>query len=202
MSFKPFNIIGVGNSLMVPMLDQLAILRPQDTIVQVGRGGLQTYDIIHQFDTLVLAFKSSTLTNVCLFHESIDSMNDGGVTPADELIQLKQISTLCANNGLLSVTAGAIPAEDPPADPNLVFQLANLILTDYSWANAISRELPFAPQWVPAGSNQNPTYYIDGVHLTTAGAAVFASYMNIALNTLSLGASISGAIGGLRFVHM
>lgn len=197
MAFHPFNIIGVGNSLMGPMLSRLALLRPTDTIVDRGFPGRTTQGIINQFSTIVVPFKSSTLTNVCLFQESIDSMNDGGVTPTQEIGLLTQIGVLCATNGMLSVSAGAIPADDPPADPDLVYQLGNLILANYTWANAVSRGLPFAPQWVPAGHTLNPTYYSDGVHLTTAGYDVFASYMDIALNTLS---EVLGSVGGLHFV--
>jgi hypothetical protein len=189
-SGRRFNIACYGNSLTTGNANPnnypaaLAALRPGDTVTNVGSSNQYTDQMLANFTTDVVPLASTTKTNVCIWWESIDSMNDFGVTPAQELAKLKSAAALCHSNGWLIVVSGALPNADTVGDPaTTVPALAALIRADHAWADAWT-DMPASPIW----NVNDGTYYANpggalNVHLTDYGYRYGVTpFFNDALN--------------------
>lgn len=180
-SRAPFHVVCYGNSLTLGWTSPnnypaaLAALRPQDTVNNVGINNYSTDLMLANFATdVVPLWSGTTKTKVCIWWESVVSMNDNGITPSSEYAKLQSAASLVHSHGALFVVSGSIPNKDPTAyttaNPLLTPQLAALLRADHSWADGWSD--------LPADSRvqdpDNATYFQDAgssvsVHLTGLG---------------------------------
>lgn len=188
-SGRRFNVVCYGNSLTSGNASPgnypaaLTAMRPGDTIINLGTGDQFTDQMLANFTTDVVPLASTTKTNVCIWWESVDSIDDHGVTPAQEYAKLKTAASTCHSNGWLIVVCGAIPCTDPPSLQSDRDALAALLRADHSAFDGYT-DLPANPIF---NVNDSAIYANAGgspnVHLTDFGYAVpVARGFNDALN--------------------
>lgn len=190
-SGRRLNVVCYGNSLTTGNTSPgnypaaLAAMRPGDTITNLGTGNQYTDQMLSSFTTDVVPLASTTKTNVCIWWESVDSIDDHGVTPSQEYAKLKSAAALCHTNGWLIVVSGAIPCTDPPAVQSDLDALAALLRADHSAFDGFA-DLPANPVF---DVNSGTIYAAPGgspnVHLTDFGYTHPVAYgFNDALNSI------------------
>lgn len=188
---RRFNVVCYGNSLTAGNASPgnypaaLAALRPGDTFTNLGTGNQYTDQMLANFAADVVPLASTAKVNVCIWWESVDSINDHGVTPAAEYAKLKSAAALCHANNWLIVVGGAIPCTDPPASPADLATMSTLLRGDHSAFDAFADlhansvfNVNDAAIYANAGGSPN-------VHLTDFGYThPVAAGFNDALNAI------------------
>lgn len=173
-----------GNSLTA-YPDTIAALRPNDTIVGVGSGNQYTAQMLTNFTTDIVPFFDASKRNICIFWEGVDSIDDHGVTPSQELAKLKSAATLCHANNYEIIVAGILPCRDTTGTPEDRAAFNKMLKADHAWADCYT-DMAYDLRWNPS----DPVYYANwsdpnvSVHLTTTGYTLLGNFFNAAIDQL------------------
>lgn len=161
---------GVGGS---PYPDQLHALLPRLVVANVGVGGKTTQQLIDDFTAKVAPLYRQNAELV--FFEEHNSFNVGG---GNNTVAAEQILVQTYVSRAKSVGFKVWICTPPPSGDTAV----NALLTPYSvWLRANHGfadgfiDLNVIPELTPPGITDNPTYFSDAVHLTSAGYGKLAA---------------------------
>lgn len=139
-----------------------------------GLGGATTADFINGFFTNEFQFVDSAFEcSYLVFFEVRNSTRSlDATTVYNEHVKYAQIAK---GRGFTVVVCTAPPTDGDAVGQGTAGAVNAMIRANWrSFADKFI-DLELVPQFTPAGSVANPTYYSDGVHLTDAGYAIIAN---------------------------
>lgn len=136
---------------------------------------------------------------LCIYWEGTNSIYFGA-TAVETYAQLIQYGQDRRNTGLTGITMDVLPRSEFDSEQETFrLELNALLAADFTvatsspyvwlpkpgitYAKSLVR-LSLQPDIGPAGSEDNPTYYIDGIHLTAAGYTIVAGLVEVAINSI------------------
>jgi lysophospholipase L1-like esterase len=149
-----------------------------------GHGGDTTQQLVSEFAAGIAPFFDPLFERTAVVMFEVRNSTTGGQSAAQILASYQAYGAAARAAGMRFV-AGTAPPTDGDAVGQGVAGAANALIRA-NWASFADALVDFEllPQFTPAGSVANPTYYSDGVHLTDAGYALIAASVQAVLLTL------------------
>lgn len=185
--YTSLRIVCAGNSLTAgqggtPYPTQLAALRPSDVVVNVGVASRTTPTVDAQALTEVDPYGAAVgKKNICVFWEVRNHMYSSSATPAQAISALETACLARRKRGFKVIVCDTMPTSSYGTgtwtSANRV--IVNGLISDgyASFADALVKLSDVAG----LQDASSTTYFVDGVHCTTAGYALVAAAVNDAV---------------------
>lgn len=139
-----------------------------------GHGGDTTQFILDNFFTNEFLLLDKTFDRSVLVMFEVRNSAVAGATAQEILAQYRAYGARARGAGFWFLACTAPPTDGDAVGHGVAGAANALIRANWqTFANAFL-DLELVPQFTPAGSTLNPTYYSDGVHLTDTGYALLA----------------------------
>jgi hypothetical protein len=146
-----------------------------------GFGGSKSQDMINRFATHVAPFYDPVFNKSAYVFFEVRNSTQAGETAEAVQAQHATLGLMAQEAGFFVVVCTAPGSDGAPAGQGVPGQVNAWIRSNWhTFAHAMV-DLESEPEFSPSGDILNPTYYIDGVHLTDAGYAKVAQVVQAAI---------------------